>query len=185
MALRRMSVVEAHHWRQAVAQKAHLQKIALIGAGAIGDPALVPWLIEYMSVPEMARVAGESCAMITGVDLAYEQLEGKWPEGFEAGPTENPEDEDVQMDPDEDLPWPEPRLIQEWWQKNKANFRSGVRYLCGKPISEQQCHHVLRYGYQRQRAAAAIELVMMKPGQPLFEVRAPGFRQQKLLGLKK
>jgi len=32
---------------------------------------------------------------------------------------------------------------------------------------------------------AATELVMMKPGQPLFEVRAPGFRQQKLLGLKK
>jgi hypothetical protein len=57
--------------------------------------------------------------------------------------------------------------------------------LCGKPITEGQCQHVLRYGYQRQRAAAAIELAMMKPDQPLFEVRAPGFRQQKLLGLKK
>ena len=68
--------------------------------------------------------------------------------------------------------------------KNKDNFQTGTRYLCGKPISEQQCKHVLRYGYQRQRAAAAIELAMMNLGQPLFEVRAPGFRQQKLLGLK-
>jgi hypothetical protein len=41
--------------------------------------------------------------MITGVDIAYEDLEGEWPEGFEAGPTENPENENVAMDPDEDL----------------------------------------------------------------------------------
>ena len=27
--------------------------------------------------------------MITGVDITYEDLEGEWPEGFEAGPTEN------------------------------------------------------------------------------------------------
>ena len=168
IALRRMSVAEGHDWNKAIAKKTNLQRIALIGAGAIGDPALIPWLIEYMSIPDMARVAGESFTMITGVDLAYDDLEGEWPEGFEAGPTEEPEDEDVEMDPDEDLPWPEPELIHEWWGKNKNNFRNGTRYLCGKPISEQQCQHVLRYGYQRQRAAAAIELAMMKPGQRPF-----------------
>jgi uncharacterized protein (TIGR02270 family) len=149
-----------------------------------GDPAIMPWLIQMMEVPELARVAGESFTMITGVDIAYEDLEGEWPEGFEAGPTENPEDENVEMDSDEDLPWPEPELISEWWNKNKNNFRNGTRYLCGKPITEEQCQYVLRHGFQRQRAAAAIELAIMNPGQPLFEVRAPGFRQQKLLGLK-
>ena len=56
-----------------------------------------------MEVPELARVAGEAFTMITGVDIAYEDLEGEWPEDFEAGPTESPEDEDVEMDPDEDL----------------------------------------------------------------------------------
>jgi uncharacterized protein (TIGR02270 family) len=183
-ALRRMDVAEARDWQGEISKKANLQRIALIGAGALGDPALIPWLVEYMTVPDIARVAGESFSMITGVDLAYEDLEGERPEGFEAGPTENPEDEDVAMDPDEDLPWPDPKLIGDWWQKNKANFKSGVRYLCGKPISEEQCQHVLRYGYQRQRAAAAIELAMMNPGTPLFNVAAPGFRQQRLLGLK-
>ena len=183
-ALRRMSVGEGHDWHRAVLEKPRLQRIALIGAGAIGDPGLIPWLIEHMSVPEIARLAGESFSMITGIDLAYEDLEVEWPEGFEAGPSENPEDEDVEMDPDEDFPWPEPKLIQEWWQKNKSNFKSGVRYLCGKPILEEQCRHVLKYGYQRQRAAAALELAMMRPGQPLFNVKAPGFRQQTVLGLK-
>ena len=183
-ALRRMSEGEGHDWHRAIVQKPRLQRIAIIGPGAIGDPALIPWLIEYMSVPDAARVAGESFSMITGVDLAYEDLEGEAPEGFEAGPTENPEDEDVEMDPDEDLPWPEQKLIQEWWQKHKSNFKSGVRHLCGKPISEEQCRHVLKYGYQRQRAAAALELAMMRQGQPLFNVKAPGFRQQTVLGLK-
>jgi uncharacterized protein (TIGR02270 family) len=184
MALRRMSVPEGQSWVRDLWQQSDKQRIAIIGAGVIGDPVSIPWLIEIMGVPELARVAGESFTMITGIDLAYEDLEGEWPEGFEAGPTEEPGDEDVEMDPDEDLAWPEPELIHKWWSENKKNFRNGTRYLCGKPISEQQCQHVLRYGYQRQRAAAAIELVMMKPGQPLFEVRAPGFRQQKLLGLK-
>ena len=31
---------------------------------------------------------GESFTLITGVDIAFEDLEGEWPEGFEAGPTE-------------------------------------------------------------------------------------------------
>ena len=38
-----------------------------------------------------------------------------------------------------------------------------------------------RIGRQRQRAAAALELAIRQPSQPLFEVRAPGFRQQTIL----
>jgi len=183
MALRKMKLSDSYGWLQAFLKEPEHKRLSLIGIGAVGDPLLIPWLIDSMGTPELARVAGESFSMITGLDLAYEDLEGEWPEGFEAGPTENPEDEDVDMDPDEDLPWPEPALIQEWWHKNTTNFKSGVRHLCGKPITEEHCQHVLRYGYQRQRAAAAMELAMMHPGQPLFNVKAPGFRQKKLLGL--
>jgi hypothetical protein len=41
---------------------------------------------------------------------------------------------------------------------------------------------VLRDGYLRQRAAAALELAIRQPGTPLFNVKAPGFRQVELLG---
>jgi uncharacterized protein (TIGR02270 family) len=183
VALRRMSIPEGHAWIKELAINPEHQRMAVAGSGALGDPAAIPRLIDAMTNPELARVAGEAFSMITGVDIVYEDLEGEWPEGFEAGPTENPEDEDIDMDPDEDLPWPAPELIADWWQKNKGNFQNGTRYLCGKPISEEQCQHILRHGFQRQRAAAALELAVMKPGQPLFEVRAPGFRQQQLLGL--
>lgn len=184
MALRLMHLSDAHVWLQELSKNPNLQRLAVIGYGVIGDPMSVPWLIRMMDVEELARVAGESFTMITGVDLAYEDLEGEWPEGFEAGPTESPEDEDVELDPDEDLPWPEPELISGWWNKNKGAFRNGTRYLLGQPISHEHLQQVLRNGYQCQRAAAAIELAMMHPGQPLFEVRAPGFRQQQVLGLK-
>jgi uncharacterized protein (TIGR02270 family) len=184
MGLRRMDLPTAHSWQRELAQSPDSIRVAVIATGVIGDPVSISWLTEQMRVPALARVVGEAFSMITGVDIAYQDLEGEWPEGFEAGPTENPEDENVDMDPDENLPWPDPKLIEAWLYKNKQNFKSGGRYLCGEPISEEQCQHVLRYGYQRQRAAAAIELAMMRPGTPLFNVNAPGFRQQQMLGLK-
>jgi len=180
MVLRRLHPKTAQDWLKELAQSSEHLRQAVIGAGALGDPALIPWLFEMMHVPEHARAAGEAFTMITGVDLAYEDLEGEWPEGFEAGPTENPEDENVAMDPDEDLPWPELELIQKWWANHKSNFQNGTRYLVGKPISSEWLQQVLRNGFQRQRAAAALELAIKQPGQPLFEVRAPGFRQQQM-----
>ena len=177
-------LADSHAWLRELSQKEECTQLAVQGAGVVGDPVSIPWLIQMMEVPELARVAGEAFSSITGVDLAYDDLEGEWPEGFEAGPTEEPEDEDVEMDADEDLPWPAPELIAEWWNGNKGEFRTGTRYLVGKSVSAGHLMQVLKTGYQRQRAAAALELAMLRPGQPLFEVRAPGFRQQKILGLK-
>jgi uncharacterized protein (TIGR02270 family) len=179
-----MDVATALTWQKQLADNAESVRLAVMGAGAAGDPTLIPWLINQMKVSELARVAGESFTMITGVDIAYEDFEGERPEGFESGPTEDPEDETVEMDPDENLPWPNPELIQKWWTTHRSNFQNGTRYLIGKPITADWLQQVLRIGKQRQRAAAALELVLRRPGQPLFEVRAPGFRQQQMLGLK-
>jgi len=183
MAVRGMPPAEAHHWVKSLAA-AKQQRLAVYGAGMLGDPAAIPWLLELMAIPELARPAGEAFTLITGVDLAYESLEGQWPEDFAAGPSEEPEDEEVAMDPDEDLPWPAPERIARWWEAHREEFVSGVRHLAGKPLSGEQLRQVLRSGFQRQRSAAAIELALLQPGQPLFAVRAPGFRQQQLLGLK-
>ena len=184
LTLRVMDNTSAQNWLKEMSQQPDWLRYTVIGAGVAGDPVRIPWIIEYMEVPELARVAGEAFTMITGVDIAYDDLEGEWPEDFEAGPTESPEDEDVEMDSDEDLPWPDAQLIADWWAKNKAAFRNGTRYLLGQPISPEHLHKVLRTGFQRQRAAAALELAILQPGQPLFEVRAPGSRQKQILGVK-
>ena len=185
VAIRRMETPAAIAWRDKLIKDAKLVRIAIMAAGAFGDPAIIPWLIVQMNTPELARVAGEAFTMITGVDIAYQDLDANKPGGFEAGPTENPEDENVDMDPDDNLAWPDPQLIAKWWDQHQAGLQKGIRYLVGKPISAEWCQQVLRIGRQRQRAAAALELAIREPGQPLFNVAAPGFRQQQLLGLRR
>lgn len=179
---RRMDSAAAASWQKSLAGNPKHLRQAIIVAGAVGDPVFVPWLISLMGQLPLARLAGESFTMITGVDLAYRDLERKPPEDFNAGPTEDPKDENVEMDPDDNLPWPEPALVQKWWDKNRGQFQTGTRYLLGKPISGEWLKTVLRDGRQRQRAAAALELAIRNPGEPLFNVAAPGFRQQKILG---
>jgi uncharacterized protein (TIGR02270 family) len=179
--LRVLKPEDARHWLKAFYAKVDSLRDVLIGIGVAGDPSYVPWLITHMDSPEMARVAGESFSMISGVDLAYDDLEGERPDGFEAGPTEDPEDDAVALDPDEGLPWPDSQRIQKWWDANKGGFVAGQRYLVGKPVSAEQCQRVLRTGYQRQRNAAALELALMTPAAPLYETRAAGFRQHQQL----
>ena len=179
---RRLSLADAKAWQTRISQNPAQRRQAIIMASAIGDPEFIPWLIDQMKILPLARPAGEAFTMITGVDLAYRDLERKPPEDFQSGPTEDPNDENVDMDPDDNLPWPEPSLVQKWWDKNRGQFQSGIRHLLGKPMSVEWLKTVLRDGRQRQRAAAAVELAIRQPGQSLFNVAAPGFRQQQILG---
>jgi len=184
MTLRRMPLSDARVMQKRLALNAAHVRIAVIAAGTIGYCDVIPGLIESMKVLPLARVAGEAFAMISGVDIANEHLDRKQPEGFESGPNDNPEDGNVAPDEDDRLPWPDPVLIQEWWQRNQIQFQNDTRYLLGKPITVEWLQKVLRIGRQRQRAAAALELAIRQPGQPLFNVVAPGFRQAAMLGLK-
>jgi uncharacterized protein (TIGR02270 family) len=145
----------------------------------------VPWLIAQMEVPDHARIAGESFTMITGVDLVDEQMTRDRPEGFQSGPTDDAEDENVAMDPDTDLPWPDPQRVRNWWDANGQRFLTGERYLAGQLVSAEHCQRLLRRGRQGLRRAAAFELALMDPQAPLFETRARASRQQRQLTASK
>jgi uncharacterized protein (TIGR02270 family) len=181
MATRRLEPGAAKMWQRRLSQNPKQIRLAVVSAGVLGDPEVVPSLIERMKNPLLARIAGEAFTMISGVDIAYLDLDTKKPEGFESGPTENPKDEDVSLDADENLPWSKPEAIENWWNKNQGQFSKGIRYFLGKSITLEWLYQVLREGRQRQRAAAALEIALRQRGSKLFEVRAPGFRQQKIL----
>lgn len=68
--------------------------------------------------------------------------------------------------------------------KKQYNWDKSTLIKLEYPISPDWLQQALRNGMQRQRVAAAVELAMANLGQPLFEVRAPGFRQKKLLNVK-
>jgi uncharacterized protein (TIGR02270 family) len=151
------------------------------GSGIAGDPLYVPWLIGLMAKNESARLAGEALSLVTGADLDVLQLTRPRPEDAEPGPSESPEDENVEMNPDEGLPWPDPERVRRWWSGNASRFQEGTRYFVGAPVARAHCLDVLRNGFQRQRILAAHHLCLLVPGTPLFNTTAPAWRQRTVL----
>jgi uncharacterized protein (TIGR02270 family) len=103
------------------------------------------------------------------------------PSEFETGPNEDPDDPNVEMDPDEELPWPDAEKIQAWWTENGARLEAGTRYFMGAPVAREHCIHVLKNGNQRQRIHAREHLCLLEPGTPIFNTMAPVLRQLRLL----
>ncbi|CAN1600869.1 TIGR02270 family protein [Pseudomonas mediterranea] len=168
--------------RQWVQNPRHL-RIGIQALGLLGDPVCVPWLIQQMSEVPYARVAGEAFSLITGADLALLDLELQDLPDFDAGPNDNPEDPNVAMDPDENLPWPDPRSIETWWQANGGQLQVGTCYLLGLAHSERTFQQALVRGQQRQRIVAACGLARFRPNEVLFPTSAPTWRQKRLLGI--
>lgn len=181
LAMQAMPIADAHAMLQQIARDpVHVRRL-IQGAGWCGDPSYVPWLIGQMADEVLARAAGEAFGMITGADLEALDLEGKTPENAASGPNDDPEDPDVDRDPDESLPWPDQERVKAWWTQNAPRFSEGTRHFLGAPLTRGQCIDVLKTGYQRQRIAAAYHRCLLNPGTPLFEWRAPAWRQQREL----
>ncbi|MCC6559271.1 MAG: TIGR02270 family protein, partial [Polyangiaceae bacterium] len=181
VAARRTEPAHARARIRSIADEARDLRAALAGAAALGDPALGPWVIECMEIAGQARYAGLTFTLITGGDLAAQGLSGQAPEGFASGPTDDPGDPDVAPDPDARLPWPDVAAVRAWWARRSVGLAPGARLLLGEPIDLERLWRVLRAGSQPARAAAAIEMGSLRRGWPLFEVRAPGFRQRRAL----
>jgi uncharacterized protein (TIGR02270 family) len=178
--LRALPQAQAQEWLNALGRNPELRRFAITSVGIFGEPSYVPWLIQQMAEEKFTRLAGEAFAMITGADLAYLDLDRRPPEGFEGGPNDDPADSDVAMDADNWLPWPDPDKVGAWWAKQRGGYAAGMRYLLGKPIASETLAEALRTGWQRQRAAAALELAIRNGG-VLFEVRERAQRQQQRL----
>lgn len=158
------------------------RKRAVIAAcGLLGNLQFVPWLVSCMDDDVLARVAGESFSLLTGADLAALDLERKPPAHVPGGPTEDPDDDNVALDPDESLPWPDRARIERWWHAHAATIGGHARIFMGAPPTPAHCGEVLREGCQRQRAVAARLLCLQAPGTTLFPLAAPAWRQQRLL----
>jgi uncharacterized protein (TIGR02270 family) len=185
VALARVTRVLAPEAAQALlkplAHDAKLIRVLMRGVGAAGDPHRVPWLIKQMADLKLARLAGESFSLITGLDLAFLDLDRKPPEEAVFGPNDDPADAEVALDEDDSLPWPDPERIGAWWQAHGSRFQPGTRYFAGEPPTVPHCIAVLKNGFQRQRIAAAEYLCLLQPGTALFNVAAPSWRQERLL----
>jgi uncharacterized protein (TIGR02270 family) len=181
LVLKVVSPKDAQGMLASLAQDPTQIRTMIRGIAVAGDPHYVPWLIAQMEDLKLARLAGEAFSFITGLDLAYLDLDRKPPEGVDFGPNDDPDDANVAMDEDDSLPWPDPSKIAGWWRANGVRFASGTRYFMGEVPTPASCLEVLKTGFQGQRSAAAEYLSLFMPGTPLFNIAAPTWRQRRLL----
>jgi uncharacterized protein (TIGR02270 family) len=181
LALMAMDSDGGHQLLQQLPETPDTDRLRTIGAGYVGNIRYVPWLLDQMKQPWLARVAAEAFVNITGADFNLDQLEAPPPDDFEDGPTEDPDDENVEVPEDIALPWPDLERIKIWWERNQARFDVKGRLFLGRPPSDEHCVNVLKEGFQRQRVAAALHLCLLKPGTVLFNTGAPAWRQQAAL----
>lgn len=171
LVMRRLDVREARARLDGLGTVAGHARAAIAGAAALGDPALVPWVLASMANPTLARIAGEAFATITGATIEG-PLAGGAPPAFRAGPSDDPADEVVAVDRDGALAWPAEAALRAWWSARESGFRRGSRYLGGSPLTPSTLEDDVVRANQRRRAGAAIELSLRQPGRPLIEVRA-------------
>ena len=164
-----------------IAKDVGAARTAIHAIAIAGDPHYVQWLIAQMADLKLTRLAGEAFSFITGLDLAYLDLDRKPPENVPLGPNDDPGDDAAAMDEDDSLPWPDPEKIGTWWHANGNRFVPGTRYFMGEAPSLAHCLGVLKTGFQRQRTAAAEHISLLRPGTPIFNTAAPTRRQQRLL----
>lgn len=192
LAVQAVALPEARAWvkalRAGAATGRSAQRRMIQACGVLGDSAVVPWLIERMADLRDARLAGEAFSLITGADLSALDLEQKPPQPERdgrvaggAGPSEQADDDDVMLDEDESLPWPDAARVHAWWHKHRTELPAGQRLFLGAPVTFETASRVLLEGNQRQRALAAQWLCLLRPGHALFPVAAPTPRQRRQL----
>jgi uncharacterized protein (TIGR02270 family) len=181
LALQAMSLEKGHELLKRLEAVGEAQRLRIAGAGIVGVARYLPWLVDQMANPTLARVAGEAFVNVTGADFNQEGLEVPPPQDFQEGPTEDPADEDVAVPEDIGLPWPDKAKIEKWWGENGARFEPGTRYFMGAPVTREHCAGVLKNGCQRQRILAAHYLCLIEPGTALFNTSARVRHQQRRL----
>lgn len=179
LVVRAMHLEESRSWVSSLASRGASSPTVIMATGMVGDPVAADWLIDRMSDPLLAKLAGEALASMCGVDLEFQDLTHDPPESDAADSTAAPAvDQELERYVD-NLPVPAPLLVANWWRENRHRFVAGARYLCGQPISVEAARSILVAGKQRQRQrrAAALELACLDATAPFYEVRARGARQ--------
>jgi uncharacterized protein (TIGR02270 family) len=158
-------------------------KTALLAARAGGWTEVLDDVVTLTGHPDLARLAGQTFAHVTGIDLEYHDLDMDEPEVAEEDVDADAEQE-APADPDAGLPVPDPDRLRKYWASVRHNYVAGSRYLNGQPISlSLELENTLRSGMQPQRRAAALELSRATLGRPVYATSKPAMEQaRELLG---
>ncbi len=146
-------------------------------------------------------LAAESFALITGLPLASvlgaeeeeeeeeeDDEDEEMEEDDEGGGDEDGEEEGSEEEPLGALPGPEPlpgkvrvEAIEAWWQKARARFEPGGRYVLGRPLKPESLPELLEHVPMRRRPVFGWELAIRSRNACRLEPLAWTFVQRQQL----
>ncbi|MCP4429837.1 MAG: TIGR02270 family protein [Gammaproteobacteria bacterium] len=172
LCFRALPVDEARAWISELGRINGDVRSVIKASAILGDPHAVNWLISKMSQLDVCQLCGEAFSQITGIELVQNQLVLEEAPPLEGNTDEKIESEDLVLDEDENLPWPDVDKIKTIWTNHGSNFIAGQRYFLGRNISSNLLKDKLISANQRQRQAAAIELALLEPEAPLHNTQS-------------
>ncbi len=172
IAFRSLPVEQGRQWIAELGQDSEQARAVIKATGVLGDPHAVNWLISKMVQPEVSKLAAQSFSFITGIDLEQNKLASESPPKLASQPNDDPDDDDIELDEDENLPWPDIDKVKSIWVNHGRNFIAGRRYFMGREITTESLKDKLINANQRQRHAATMELALVDSNMPLQNTRA-------------
>ncbi len=171
IAFRVLPIETAREWISKLSNDQTQTRIVIQATGILGDPHAVNWLILKMKEIANSRLAAQSFTYITGLNLIENNLTGEDHKHL-MEQNNNLEEDDINLDEDENLSWPDYDKVSALWMNSGSRFITGQRYFLGQNISEQHLQHTIYHGNLRQKHAAALELALTHTEQPLQNTRA-------------
>jgi uncharacterized protein (TIGR02270 family) len=150
------------------------QRDAAFALGFSGRVSAADALLDAMANENVAPVAAEAFAAITGLPLTglYVRPPKKWDPDKE-------EEKDPQYGPEADLPRPELEGVGFWWEVERKKLDSAQRWLRGRPWSPGGFLAELESGPARRREALALDLAVRSRGRVQIAWDALAARQRK------
>lgn len=131
-------------------------RLATLALGRLGYPAAIEPLLEAAGKEPLARAAGLALCWILGLDLRAQKLE--------LAPEQRPRPADeLALDPDEDLPWPDPERLIPVAREAAGGVGARVRLRGGAPWSVAALEPEIMSGCLPDREAALRERYLRDP----------------------
>jgi uncharacterized protein (TIGR02270 family) len=173
-----LSIEKSRNWISQFSQQKQMTRAVIRATGILGDPHVIPWLIDKMSHFETAKIAGEAFTLITGIDLERYELSIDPPEDIISVPNDDIDDENVDLDEDENLSFPDINKINHTWLRYRDRYKPGSCYVMGVEVKRnsavmvEKLNATLKHAGQRQRVSIALTLALLDPQSPFVNVNA-------------
>lgn len=134
---------------------------AIFALGFTGRVAAVDAVAPWLEDERLSKLAGEVVSAVTG--LVFENEFAAEPKRWDPD-AEGEEEEDEPSGPEADLPAPEPRVVQAWWEHARTTLDPAARHAGGQAWSPEALLAALREGPMRRREALAFDLAVRTRG---------------------